>query len=253
MTRWGRLYGGTYNHRKIVMLREKFPSDWRAWYILIDLAIEVNDDGWIYVSPGVPYQPQMLCKLLSIRLRTTLESYLNELRTLDLIEVNDRGIKLLSFSDRNFISDNSTIRVRKYREKREPMTEKKRFGNVSETFLKRPIDRDRNIDIKHINTPIVPKGTSNGFDEFWKAYPKKIGKGAALKKWEGLKRLHRLPPVELIIAAVENQKTWEQWQKDEGQFIPNPATWLNQGRWEDQQTEGGPKWIQELSKPASTN
>jgi hypothetical protein len=169
------------------------------------------------------------------------------MRTLDLVEVNERGIKLLSFSDRNFISDNSTVRVRKYRDKQKPIEEKKRYRNVSETFLKRPIYRDRNID--RINTPIVPKGTDNGFGSFWQAYPKKIGKGAAQKKWEGLKRLHRLPPIEQIISAIEKQKTWPQWEKDEGQFIPNPATWLNQSRWEDEPTEGGkPEWMRQLSE-----
>jgi hypothetical protein len=30
------------------------------------------------------------------------------------------------------------------------------------------------------------------------------------------------------------QKTSAQWQKDNGQYIPNPATWLNQGRWDDE-------------------
>lgn len=97
--------------------------------------------------------------------------------------------------------------------------------------------------------PLPPKGGCNGFDEFWKSYPKKIGKGAALKKWEGLKRLHRLPPLETIVAAIEAQKSWEQWQKEEGQFIPNPATWLNQGRWDDQPPEGGkPEWMRNLSE-----
>lgn len=31
----------------------------------------------------------------------------------------------------------------------------------------------------------------------------------------------------------------EQWRKDNGQYIPNPATWLNQGRWDDVLTEAG--------------
>ncbi len=34
--------------------------------------------------------------------------------------------------------------------------------------------------------------------------------------------------------AIEVQKQSEQWTKDNGRFIPNPATWLNQGRWEDE-------------------
>ena len=34
--------------------------------------------------------------------------------------------------------------------------------------------------------------------------------------------------------AVEHQKTWDQWNRDGGQYIPNPSTWLNQHRWEDE-------------------
>jgi len=68
-----------------------------------------------------------------------------------------------------------------------------------------------------------------GFAEFWAAYPAKVGKAAARKAFPravkaaggdpdaivfGLKaRLHLFPP--------------------DPQFIPNPATWLNQGRWDD--------------------
>ena len=39
--------------------------------------------------------------------------------------------------------------------------------------------------------------------------------------------------VDTLTAAVEAQKQSAQWTKDNGQYIPNPATWLNQGRWED--------------------
>ena len=42
-------------------------------------------------------------------------------------------------------------------------------------------------------------------------------------------------------AEVNAQKLSRQWQKDGGQYIPNPATWLNQGRWED---EAGPAQAQ---------
>lgn len=69
------------------------------------------------------------------------------------------------------------------------------------------------------------------FNEFWTAYPKKQGKTVALKAF-----LKVNPPPELfrvMLAAVETQKKTQQWQKDNGQFIPMPATWLNQKRWED--------------------
>ena len=75
---------------------------------------------------------------------------------------------------------------------------------------------------------------SPGFDQFWTIYPKKTGKQAAWKSWSKQKCE---PLTEVIISAVNRQKTWNSWTKDEGQYIPNPATWLNQGRWEDEPPE----------------
>lgn len=69
------------------------------------------------------------------------------------------------------------------------------------------------------------------FDQFWKTYPKKVGKDAAQKAFD--KRKPSTEMLETMIKAIAEQKNQEQWQKDGGQYIPNPATWLNQGRWMD--------------------
>ena len=74
------------------------------------------------------------------------------------------------------------------------------------------------------------------FDRFWSAYPKRVGKEAARKAFAKVKA-----PVDILIAAVDAQKRSAQWQKDNGQYIPNPATWLNQGRWEDEVAVPGKK------------
>lgn len=70
------------------------------------------------------------------------------------------------------------------------------------------------------------------FDKFWKAYPKKVGKDAAKKAFD--KRKPDDDTLENMIQAIELQKVSDQWQRDGGQYIPNPATWLNQGRWMDE-------------------
>jgi len=70
------------------------------------------------------------------------------------------------------------------------------------------------------------------FDLFWQAYPKKVGKGAAKKAWKKIKPSKSL--LETILIAIKQQKDSDQWQKDKGQFIPMPSTWLNQERWEDE-------------------
>ena len=67
------------------------------------------------------------------------------------------------------------------------------------------------------------------FYVFWKAYPKKVGKEAARKAFSKVRE-----PVESLLSAIERQKCSEQWTRENGRFIPNPATWLNQGRWEDE-------------------
>lgn len=71
-----------------------------------------------------------------------------------------------------------------------------------------------------------------GFDEFWAAYPRKVGKDAAAKAFA--KRRVGVGLLAQMLAAISTQKTGEQWQRDGGQFIPHPATWLNEGRWQDE-------------------
>lgn len=70
--------------------------------------------------------------------------------------------------------------------------------------------------------------TDADFNRFWEAYPRKAGKEAARKAFGKVK-----VDVGTLLSALEAQKQSDQWTKDGGQFIPYPATWLNQGRWED--------------------
>jgi hypothetical protein len=78
--------------------------------------------------------------------------------------------------------------------------------------------------------PLRSNDLDDGFEEFWQAYPKKVGKEAARKSWGKYK-----PNLELVLHTLEWQIESDQWRRNDGQFIPNPATYLNQGRWQDQQ------------------
>jgi hypothetical protein len=69
------------------------------------------------------------------------------------------------------------------------------------------------------------------FERFWSEYPRKEGKDAAWREW--LKRSPSDDLLEAMIAKVRMQRASAQWQKDGGQFIPQPRTWLHQGRWQD--------------------
>ncbi len=73
------------------------------------------------------------------------------------------------------------------------------------------------------------KNTMGKFEKFWKAYPKKKAKGQAEKAWK------KIDPSLFteILDALENHKMTKDWIKEEGKYIPYPASWLNAKRWED--------------------
>lgn len=68
-------------------------------------------------------------------------------------------------------------------------------------------------------------GYSADFEMFWRDYPRKIAKGAAWKAWQ---TAIKVASAETIIASL-NRK----WPADPA-YIPHPATYLNQRRWEDE-------------------
>lgn len=70
---------------------------------------------------------------------------------------------------------------------------------------------------------------SHDFETFWHTYPKKVGKDAALKSWSKAK-----PFLDDVLNALYWQKDSEQWKRENGKYIPNPSTYLNQGRWKDE-------------------
>lgn len=87
---------------------------------------------------------------------------------------------------------------------------------------------------------------ARGFDRFWAAYPRKVGKGAAEKSYERIK-----PDAQLItrmLMAISVQKNSDTWKRG---YIPNPATWLNQRRWDDE-VESGTAQPSAYHQPAST-
>lgn len=72
------------------------------------------------------------------------------------------------------------------------------------------------------------------FDQFWKAYPRKVKRGAAQKAWS----THR-PPIREVLTALIWQRRQTDWTKDRGQFIPYPASYLNAAQWLDEPPSGG--------------
>jgi len=80
---------------------------------------------------------------------------------------------------------------------------------------------------------------SEGFLDFWNAYPRKVGKGAAFKAYQAIKAK---PPEAVLLNAVARQAQSPKWHEESGRWIPHPQTWLNQRRWEDEETSTQFDW-----------
>jgi len=78
-------------------------------------------------------------------------------------------------------------------------------------------------------TKVIDINHQESFDEFWSIYPRKVGKGASQQALT--KALKRSTWLE-ILAGV--QRLASDPNLPEKQFIPHPATWLNEDRWSDE-------------------
>lgn len=83
----------------------------------------------------------------------------------------------------------------------------------------------------HINTLSESKDSDDysrypDFLSFWLAYPDKTGKGKALEAW-----IKRKPKINKVLNALSWQKTSKKWCDG---YIPNPATYINQRRYDDE-------------------
>ena len=87
------------------------------------------------------------------------------------------------------------------------------------------------------------------FEAFWVLYPKKINKRQCFTAFCNIKGLEK--EFESIIKALKEDRSSEQWQRDNGKFIPYPLTWLHQERWKStfEAPNGLPYYMRDESRP----
>tara|TARA_R110000868_G_scaffold152005_1_gene376592 strand:+ start:81 stop:740 length:660 start_codon:yes stop_codon:yes gene_type:complete len=94
------------------------------------------------------------------------------------------------------------------------------------------INKDKNTVTKE------KKDSSELFDVFWNAYPRKINKGGTRSVFAKIKPSEET--LQKMISAIDKQKRSDQWK--EVKYIPHPSSWLNGERWEDEDSTGKPSF-----------
>lgn len=95
-----------------------------------------------------------------------------------------------------------------------------------------PPDRYTRPDPSRPDPTTTTKTSPVRFEDFWKLYPRKIGKEAAAKAWKAAAK--KADPSEIVTALRTQLPSLQMQRCTDGDYRPHPATWLNQGRWADE-------------------
>ena len=222
---WFRMYTEARTDRKLASLTDQ---QFRVWFNMICLAGEFRERGTVDTS-----DPFLLAIEVANGDTELLNDVISMLSRLQILTVDETSITFTHWVERQYDKESDTPEKVNERVKRHRDTVKRDV-----TPMKRDETRSNALytDTEEDNNPHPAiagdaVSLSADFEAFWAVYPKKVGKQDAIKAWKTTKKTR--PAIDKIIVSVSQQTQSTQWQKDGGQFIPNPATWLRAGRWDD--------------------
>jgi hypothetical protein len=211
MSRWFRLDDDVINDPKILLLPEAMRWIWVAF-----LCIASKNSGQL---------PSNEIIALSLRVKPTKAAeYLTRLCIAGLIDKTETGFAPHNWARRQFKSDVSTDRVKRFR---------KQERNVSET----PPHTQAHTETQTKKDPplrVEDDWPENFGDLFWQAYPRKEEKISAMRKLASLRKSGIVTFADLM-AGVKRYCSVNR----EPQFTKQPTAWLTKGCWADEIKPGG--------------
>lgn len=92
-----------------------------------------------------------------------------------------------------------------------------------------PVKKTRNNTREKTRENTTASAYPDEFEEFWRAYPKRTGKKAALRRWREAVKV--TDPALIAAKAAEYARSVVSTEK---RYIKNPEGWLSAGRYEDE-------------------
>lgn len=217
--------------RHDIKIIEAMPNgkDYILFYLKL-LCESVDHEGNLRFSSEIPYDENMLSIITNTNI-DVVRSAIKVFSQLGMMELLDDGTYYMNEVNKmmgSAIDNDNANRQRRFRERQKELALQERYDSVTKNneSKSKSIELDKEID----NKKEISKEKKYGFDTFWSAYPKKVGKEKCLNWF----LIHR-PNDELLqkmLKTIEEYKNTKQWSNP--QYIPHPYTWLNQGRWDDE-------------------
>ena len=175
------------------------------------------------------------------------------LRTIDIESLVDHGYIIRGQNSENIKNDATTASRVDAKKKSSVMqndVDSHRLRSETETDIQNPPtsphgDFCLSGETEKPTEKVNPVNFSAEFLEFWMAYPRKTCKDYAYRCWQKAKKK---VAAQVMIAAIKKQVANNHFKGTDGGYrIPNPSTWLNKGRWDDEVDTGS----RPESKPSS--
>ena len=210
--KWIKLSVSWYKSDDVQLIRKLPDGDTIAlmFVMLLAMAGDRNEGGYI------PYSEEDMSALLDLPL-PTVRMAIRAMESRGMVDFDDGMFHVTNWDKYQSVEGMEKIK--------------------EQNRIRKARQRERQRALAESTAPALPEPEKKSamerrFDRFWKEYPKKVGKGAAEKSFAKYKPDDQL--TDTMIRAISAQKMSRQWKEG---YIPNPATWLNQKRWEDEVEE----------------
>lgn len=249
--KWIKLYIEMFNSKKIKYLR-KLPNGndiVLIWVMLLAMAGKCNAGGMIFLTENIPYTSKMLADELDFEENVVILA-IEALSKLGMINNQCDALSISNWEEYQNIDGMERLREyqknyhREYRAKQKQLLLKNGIKkDTSETLRKvyaysdvnaldKDIDKDIDNNKKEIYKEKISFDVDSAFLTFWNKYPRKTNKLGAQKAYA--KAVKNEADAQKILVSLEAHKQSYDWKKENGRYIPYPATWLNAGGYLDE-------------------
>ena len=243
--KWIKIVVDIFDDEKVLLI-ESLPegdSIIVIWFKLLCLAGKNNNSGVFMMNERIAYTEEMLSTIFR-RSINIVRLALKTFETYGMVEILNNVITIPNWSKHQSLDQLENKKeymreyMKEYRDKQKELTlgktNSKTNSKTHVSSLEEERERDKEEDIYNAQKSASEPSDNliSLFNVFWEEYPKKRSKGDAEKAFKAIK-----PSKELVMKMVDTirlLKKTNDWKKEQGKFIPYPATWLRAKGWEDE-------------------
>lgn len=242
--KWIKIVTDIFDDEKILLIESMPEADSIIviWFKLLCLAGRQNNSGVFLLNGRIPYTDEMFATIFRRKVNT-VRLALKTFEQYGMIEIIDDTVTIPNWAKHQTLDQIERKReyMKNYMQKRREeqrllvdgkdncktnsKANDKANSKANVSRADKDIDKERDKDIS----------ISFGFEDFYAAYPRKVAKTSAMRAWAKLKANQEL--LDTILNDIKRRIAGE-WHGKDIQYIPHPATYLNQRRWEDESSTG---------------